>query len=207
MKKTLITLLFLGAIGALTWWLIQLFVVTVDFEMIRGTREEAVIERLKEIRTAQRSYRAKYGTFAGSFEDLINFINKDSLKMEFAEGSFDDSAAVAEGRVKRVEFMIAVKDTLFPEGFNPETLRLIPFSKEATGSDKQFIMDTISIKTESSVTVPVFEAFAPYISFLGDLDKQELTNFRDFRTNTLMKDDGLKVGSLQSTNNEAGNWE
>ena len=109
------------------------------------------------------------------------------------------------------KFQVAVKDTI--QFISPEVLkdvnnlRYIPGSVEATGSMQQFVMDTASIETESRVVVPVFEAFAQYPTFLGDLDKQELINFRDYQINTLNRADGLKVGSLTATTNEAGNWD
>lgn len=207
MKKTLITIALLGIIAALVYWLYSIFAVTINFEKVRAEREKVVVERLKEIRTAQRAFRTKYGRFAPNFNDLIGFINNDSLKMEMSIGSEDDSLAMARGLVRRVVYNVAVKDTIFPKGFKYDNLRFIPFSTEATGAQKEFKMDTVSIKTESSVMVPVFEAYAPYTEFLGDLDKQELVNYIDERVNTLGRDAGLKVGSLTQTNNEAGNWE
>lgn len=207
MKKTLISIALLGVIVVLTYWLYSIFAVTIDFQNIRADREKVVVERLKNIRTAQRAYRTKYGHFAPNFNELIGFINNDSLTMEMSIGSEDDSLAMARGLVKRYIYKVAVKDTLFAKDFKYETLRFIPFSVEATGSQKEFAMDTTSIKTESSVMVPVFEAYAPYVQFLGDLDEQELVNYIDERVNTLGKDAGLKVGSLTQTNNEAGNWE
>lgn len=178
-----------------------------EFEQQVKSREGAVIQRLKDIRKAQRTFRGKNGRFAGDFNELISFVENDSLKMIKAIGSEDDSVAKARGLVSRVEFMIAVKDTLFPKGFDANSLKQVPFSDVATGSMKEFRMDTASIVTESKVRVPVFEAFASYPDFLIDLDKQEVINYRDLKINTLGKDDGLKVGSLSQTNNEAGNWE
>lgn len=207
MKKTLISVVLFGVIVALVYWLYSIFAVTINFEQVRAEREKVVIERLKDIRIAQRSFRSKYGHFAPTFNELITFVNNDSLKMEVSIGSEDDSLAMAQGRVKRFAYNVAVKDTIFPKDFKSENLRFIPFSVEATGVQKEFAMDTISIKTESSVMVPVFQAYAPYVQFLGDLDEQELVNYIDERTNTLGKDAGLKVGSLMQTNNEAGNWE
>lgn len=209
MKKILLQLVLIAGIVVLGWYLYSIFNTPLEFEKQREGREEVVIERLKDIRTAQRLYRQKYMKFTPSFDSLIYFVNHDSLAFERAIGSEDDSLAVAMGQVRRERFMIAVKDTI--EYINPDTkaenLRYIPFSVEATGSAQQFAMDTASIHTESGVVVPVFEAFAAYPTFLGDLDHQELINFRDYRVNTLGRDDGLKVGSLQSTTNEAGNWE
>lgn len=215
MKKILLQIVLIAAIVALGYWLYILLVTPMEFDKARGEREAVVVERLKEIRSAQRAYRSKYGRFTSNFDTLINFVKNDSLSYEMAIGSEDDSLAFAKGLVKKVKFNLAVKDTIFKQGFNAENLRFIPFSdvvdatlnQKAKGDFAQFKMDTISIETESKVVVPVFEAIAPYATFLGDLDKQELINFRDYRINTLGKDDGLKVGSLTSTNNEAGNWE
>lgn len=211
MKKILLQIILLVAIGALVWWLYSLFNTPLEFERIRKEREAKVVERLKDIRTAQRAYRNKYLKFTPSFDSLIAFVKYDSLTFEHAIGSADDSLAVAQGRVSVEKFQVAVKDTI--QFISPEVLkdvnnlRYIPGSVEATGSMQQFVMDTASIETESKVVVPVFEAFAQYPTFLGDLDKQELINFRDYQINTLNRADGLKVGSLTATTNEAGNWD
>lgn len=207
MKKILISVALLALIVFLGFWLVNLFTVPMEFEAQIAKRENAVIKQLKDIRKAQRSFRSKNARFAASFDELINFINNDSLEMVKAIGSEDDSVANARGLVSRVKYKIAVKDTLFPKGYDAQTIKYIPFSKEATGSVKEFKMDTASIVTESKVRVPVFEAFAAYPYFIIDLDKQEVINYRDYKMNTLKKDDGLKVGSLTMTNNEAGNWE
>lgn len=211
MKKILLQIILLVAIGALVWWLYSLFNTPLEFERMRKEREAKVVERLKDIRTAQRAYRNKYLKFTPSFDSLIAFVKYDSLTFEHAIGSADDSLAVAQGRVSVEKFQVAVKDTI--QFISPEVLkdvnnlRYIPGSVEATGSMQQFVMDTASIETESRVVVPVFEAFAQYPTFLGDLDKQELINFRDYQINTLNRADGLKVGSLTATTNEAGNWD
>lgn len=210
MKKAGIITGLVIVIIILCYWLINLFTTPLDFEATRQSRESHVIGKLTDLRTMQRAYRTKYNHFAGSFDELKNFVLNDSIVMEKSEGSEDDSVAMAKGLVKRIKFNVAVKDTI-----NLKYLRIdqidsanyIPFSFTATGSWKEFKMDTSSITTESSVTVPVLQIFAPYTDFLGDLDKQELINFRDIRIYTLHKDDGLKVGSLDVANNEAGNWE
>ena len=209
MKKILLQVLLLAAIAALVWWLYSLFNTPLEFERIRKEREAQVVERLKDVREAQRAYRAKYMKFTPDFDSLIAFVEHDSLVLERAIGSEDDSLAMALGQVRREKFRVAVKDTVqfYTLGGDFNNLRYIPFSIEATGELQQFAMDTASIETESKVVVPVVEVFAQYPTFLGDLDKQELINFRDYQVNTLSRADGLKVGSLTATTNEAGNWE
>ena len=47
---------------------------------------------------------------------------------------------------------------------------------------------------------------APYDTYLDGLDKQEIANLKDLQTK-LGKYCGLMVGSIESPNNGAGNWE
>ncbi len=61
-------------------------------------------------------------------------------------------------------------------------------------------------KTSQGIRVPLFEARAPFESYLGDLNKQELVNLVD-REKKLEHYPGLKVGDVESPNNNAGNWE
>ncbi len=61
-------------------------------------------------------------------------------------------------------------------------------------------------KTSQGIHVPLFEARAPFESYLGDLNEQELVNLID-REQKLEHYAGLKVGDVLSPNNNAGNWE
>ena len=42
-------------------------------------RNAQVIDRIKDIRTAQRAFKSKYQRFTGSFDTLTNFILQDTL--------------------------------------------------------------------------------------------------------------------------------
>lgn len=78
----------------------------------------------------------------------------------------------------------------------------IPFS-----NGQRFEIETNNdYKTSQGIRVPLFEARAPYESYLGDLNKQELVNLVD-REIKLEHYPGLKVGDVFSPNNNAGNWE
>ena len=61
-------------------------------------------------------------------------------------------------------------------------------------------------KTSQGIRVPLFEARAPFESYLGDLNEQELVNLVD-REKKLDHFPGLKVGDIYAPNNNAGNWE
>ena len=61
-------------------------------------------------------------------------------------------------------------------------------------------------KTSQGIRVPIFEARAPFESYLSDLNQQELVNLID-REQKLDHYTGLKVGDIYAPNNNAGNWE
>ena len=61
-------------------------------------------------------------------------------------------------------------------------------------------------QTSQGIRVPLFEARAPFESYLGDLNEQELINLID-KENKLDHYAGLKVGDVYAPNNNAGNWE
>jgi len=78
----------------------------------------------------------------------------------------------------------------------------IPFSE-----GKQFEIEVNNdYKTSQGIRVPLFEARAPFESYLGDLNRQELVNLID-RETKLEHYAGLKVGDVYAPNNNAGNWE
>jgi len=78
----------------------------------------------------------------------------------------------------------------------------IPFS-----NGQRFEMEVNNdYKTSQGIRVPLFEARAPFESYLSDLNKQELVNLVD-REQKLDHYAGLKVGDVFAPNNNAGNWE
>lgn len=60
--------------------------------------------------------------------------------------------------------------------------------------------------TSQGIRVPIFEIRAHYNTYLADLDDQERINLID-KEKKLEHYPGLKVGSVEAPNNNAGNWE
>ena len=83
-----------------------------------------------------------------------------------------------------------------------DAIVVIPFSE---GLRFEFEVNN-DYKTSQGIRVPLFEARAPFESYLGDLNSQELVNLID-RETKLDHYAGLKVGDIYSPNNNAGNWE
>ena len=59
---------------------------------------------------------------------------------------------------------------------------------------------------KSGAPLNLFQAQTPYDTYIGDLDKQQLLNLKDLQSK-LGKYCGLRVGDIESPNNNAGNWE
>ena len=87
--------------------------IPLKFQKEVETRSAAVIDRIKDIRTAERAYKQVNQVYTGNFDSLINFVLNDSMVYEKAFGSADDSVAVARGLVSRETFKVAVIDTIF----------------------------------------------------------------------------------------------
>ena len=175
-------------------------------------RNAQVIDRIKDIRTAQRSFKSKYQRFTGSFDTLISFVLNDSLELERKIVDEDDSVAMAmlkkSGRKNVQKFKVAVIDTVFApkkrSRADVENLRYIP----GTDNKAQFIMEAGIITTESKVMIPVVECRAPYKMYLDTVEfRQDIINLIDNDVHNLQRYPGIKFGSMETGNNEAGNWE
>ena len=210
MKKVLQICLAIVII-ALAYVVYRQIATPVEFENERKTKEAAVIERIKDIRTAERAFKSKYQRFTGSFDTLIDFILNDSLIMERRLVDEDDSAAMAQLKLRKIqnveEFSIPVIDTVFaPRKLSVadvQNLRYIP----GTENKVEFLLAAGSVET-GNVVVPVMECKAPYKMFLDTVKyRQDLINLIDENKNIYNKYPGVKVGDINQPNNEAGNWE
>ncbi|MFI3318252.1 MAG: hypothetical protein SNH88_03595 [Rikenellaceae bacterium] len=183
----------------------------INFDKEKAALDQAVIERIKDIRLAQRAFKVKNQRFTGDFDSLINFVLTDSLTMEHKIFDEDDSVGMAQlkkaGKRNVEKFQVAVIDTVFhPKRLTPaqiKELRYIP------GTDKvEYILQAGRITTESKVVIPVVECRAPYTFYLDTVKyHQEIINLIDNDVNNYNKYPGIKFGSMEGGNNEAGNWE
>jgi hypothetical protein len=214
-KITLIVFEILLAAGvlALTYWLYLLISTPIKFENEQKVREAAVIERIKDIRTAERQFKAKHQHFTANFDSLINFVLTETMEGERKKIDEDDSVAMAQAkkkygkRFKNIEkFTFSVKDSLFKHltAEQVKELRYVPFSNNQT----EFILEAGMLATESKVVIPVVECRTPYIAFLDTVKyRQQIINLIDNMENNFNRYPGIKFGAMDRGNNEAGNWE
>lgn len=211
MKKLFQIILAVAIVGLVYVIYVQIST-PIRFDKETKAKKAQVIDRIKDIRTAQRAFKSKYQHFTASFDSLSAFVLTDTLELERTIVDEDDSAAMAmlkkSGKKNIEKFKIAVIDTIFaPKKVtrqDVENFRFIP----GTGNKAQFIMEAGIITTESKVVIPVVECRAPYKAFLDTVAyRQEVINLIDEEQNNFNRYPGVKFGSMDSGNNEAGNWE
>lgn len=201
----------------------------IEFEQEQKFREKKVIARLMDIRKAQQEYRMRNeGKYTASFDTLIEFVKTQKIPFIMKEGVLNDKqledglnerkamAIVNKARktgnwaeakaaglenFKRDTMWVAIMDTIFPKGFDADSLRYVPF-----GNGAQFEMGTKNSTTKSGAPIYLLEVKTPYDVYLNGLDQQEIANMKDLQIK-LNKYPGLMVGSLETPNNNAGNWE
>ena len=211
MKKLFQIILAVAIVGLVYVIYVQIST-PIRFDKETKAKKAQVIDRIKDIRTAQRAFKSKYQHFTASFDSLSAFVLTDTLELERKIVDEDDSAAMGmlkkSGKKNIEKFKIAVIDTIFaPKKVtrqDVENFRFIP----GTGNKAQFIMEAGIITTESKVVIPVVECRAPYKAFLDTVAyRQEVINLIDEEQNNFNRYPGVKFGSMDSGNNEAGNWE
>jgi len=176
----------------------------VEFQKLAKVRIAENIQKLKDIRAVQISYKNKYKGFSDDFDSLLVFINYDSVAVVKSEGEAPDSLtelqAVQAGLISRDTIYIATKSHIFNEDYlttrnkkfplNIEQLRYIPYT-----ADKSYEIDAGSVE-KGEVIVQVFEVSAKYGDVLIGLDaenkKYDLSSF-------------LRVGSMSEASLN-GNW-
>lgn len=172
----------------------------IEFERIKNERYAEVIDRLEDIRDAQKLYKQQYLQYEDNLNDLIGFIDtgyvdiverKDSSFMYYNELYRQDM--MKDTTIYRVIGRESVRDRLFSDTYDAERLRYIPYSEE------EFWMDATTIN-KNGVTVAVFQAAAEKEDFFGDLiEKGQYSYFID------KVQDNLAVGSLTEPT-LSGNW-
>ena len=202
--KTILNIILSIAIVVLGYLLVKSVMKPIEFQKEQEKRYAKTIERLKDIRSVQDAFKAKYGGYTDSFDTLVKFIKADSILVERPDGDIPDTLDLKEALkmkiVKMVATKIAVKDTVFKSKYAPDSIGYVPY-----GEGVMFNLDTATVEA-AKVKVKVFEASVTNKVLLHGLDEQLINNLDDIKV-SLTGFAGLKVGSLKEANNNAGNWE
>ncbi len=212
MKVTLKILLLVASV-VLVYMCYRSVMNPIEFEAEKDLREAAIKTRLMEIRKAQIEYKNIHKVHAANFDQLGKFLNDEKLPFLIKEGVLTDEQlekgmtekeAVKQGLIKRDTMWILAKDTLLGVNYDVADMRYVP----AIPGDKkiEFSMDTTTLKSPAGYEVKVFACEVPYAEYMVGMDPQLRYNLID-KANKQSKFPGLRVGSLEEINNNAGNWE
>ena len=158
-----------------------------DKQLEDGLTESKASKLIEEARNAKRPATAKKKWKEAEKAGLVR-LNKQG--------------EVEEYFFSRDTFWVLAIDTLYPKGFNADSLRYVPF-----GNGAEFELRTgCDSSGKSGNKLYLFEAKTPYRSYLEGVNKDELNNLIDLQLE-LGRYPGLKVGDAEVGNNNAGNWE
>lgn len=214
MKKLIIQIILAGIIIFLGYQCYNSIMIPQRFTELKKARYERIIQRLKDIRTAQDAYKGVYGRYTGSFDSLIHFIKFDSVKVVRSIGSLSDddlekgvteAQAIKEGKIIRDTIKVSALENVFNTAYPIDDLRYVPFTKRK----HQFTMGASSVITDSGVEVPIFSAWVSNMKIFEDVRDQYNDQLleENGERERLKKFPGLKVGDLKEANNNVGNWE
>jgi len=85
----------------------------IEYEAIKKDTRNRVIQKFKDIRTAQQAYRDANGNFAGNFNDLVSFTKNGTVPIFKSIGAIPDSLNLEEA----MELGMVVK---MPDGMSDE---------------------------------------------------------------------------------------
>lgn len=230
--KTVIRILLGVAIAFMGYICVMSVVTPINFENKRATREVEVVAKLSDLRIAEAEFRLQNGRYTADLDSLVLFLQTGKKKELLKEGALTEKqleAGLTEEKAMNIikkakktgNYKEVIENGL--EGFNRDTIFtdvLVSLFKDkyTTESIKEliYIPYTDHVKfvaevnddytTSQGIRVPLVQISAPYESYLGDLDEQELVNLID-KEKQLDHFPGLKFGDIDEPNNNSGNWE
>ena len=156
-----------------------------EFNEEKGIRYKVVIQKLKDVRTAEMAYKELKGQFADNFDALVKSVKEDNFMVVKVIGNPDDTTQV----IRRDTFYEPVLLKIFPPGYMIDSLSYVPY-----GNGAKFSINAGEIE-RGKVKVKVFEISASNEIILNGLDEKYYN-----------KKEGLQVGSMNDPT-YTGNWE
>jgi hypothetical protein len=187
---TLVIKVFLWvAIGVVVFYLGKSLLEPILFEREFEKRREAVIEKLKDIRSAQRTYKELHGAYAEDFNQLSRFIRTGSIPI--LRMMADSTDTTFQRQLVDTLREVRVMDSIFPGRpvWLADSIAYVPYSE---GITFEMVTDEIVL---GKVKVPVLEVSVAFKDFLFDLDPDLYD-----------PEGGLSIGSLFEPSLN-GNWE
>ena len=179
----------------------------IKFNQVKNDRYTQVIDRLKDIRTAQIAHKDVNGFYANNFDCLVSFVDNGI----FTVIEKRDSSYLEYNRTYRIDMLkeveivdtlgfVSVKDSLFGENESYKMMAKVPIE----GTDSEFSIKA-DIIDKNGYQVPVFEVKVKKDIVLFDQNKDLLD-----QENKVISVDGVNgpeiiLGSMSDVST-SGNW-
>ena len=180
----------------------------IRFNQVKNERYAKVIDRMKDIRTAQIAHKDVKGVFSNNFDSLIKFID-DGI---FTLVEKRDSSYLEYDRTYRIDMLkevvvidtlgfVPVKDSLFKNTDRYKNMAYIPVEG---AEDKKFQIKA-EIINKNGYKVPVFEVKVAKNIILFDQDADLLKQENETVSVDGVNGSEIILGSLSNVSTN-GNW-
>ena len=198
----------------------------IRFQETQKRINATTIQRLKDIRAAQESHLAVYGTFAETFDSLIRFVQAPVVPVEFNMGSFHDTLPEAQSHeegyvIKRGQIPAIAEEVGMSEKalFDLITSDLSPYKVRDT-LYTSFYAENFNPEFRTSQRLPLVSldslAFNPYTGERFVMRTGAVEVGRVWQPTILVQDptpfgrekvkkDTLRFGSMMEAHRD-GNW-
>ena len=179
----------------------------INFNEVKYNRYYDVIDRLKEIRTAQIAFKDVNGVYSNNFDSLVNFIDNGIFTLIEKR----DSSYLEYDRIYRIDMLkevvvvdtlgfVSVKDSLFKNNTTYKDMKKIPVK----GIDTVFQIDARIIMI-NDYKAPVFEVKVSKNIVLFDQDEDLLKLENETISIDGVNGSEIVLGSLNEVSTN-GNW-
>ena len=179
----------------------------IKFNQVKNDRYTMVIDRLKDIRTAQIAHKDVNGFYANNFDSLVSFI--DSGIFTLIEKR--DSSYLEYNRTYRIDMLkeieivdtlgfVSVKDSLFGDNESYKMMAVVPI--DGTNSEFSIKADIID---KNGYQVPVFEVKIQKNIVLFDQNKDLLDQENKVISVDAVNGPEIILGSMTDVSTN-GNW-
>jgi len=193
--RLIINLILLAIVAALIYALVLSISEPIAFKAEKDKRENAVVDKLMQVRQAQEIYRSIHnGAFAGSWNDLKSTLKTGRIPFVSVLGDPDDPNFT--GVITYDTSYVAAIDSVRSLGWNIDSLQYVPY---AGGKSFNIQADTLSYQ---KTLVDVVEVGISRKDFMGRFADAKFKRYDvSYDPNTV-----IKFGDMNKPN-LSGNWE
>ena len=180
----------------------------IRFNEIKNDRYAKVIDRMKDIRTAQIAHKDVKGEYASNFDSLVKFIDEGIFTLIEKR----DSSYLQYDRTYRIDMLrevividtlgsVPVKDSLFKDTDRYKNMAYIPIE----GIEDSTFQINAKIINKNGYKVPVFEVKISKNTLLFDQDNELVVQENETVSVDGVNGPEIVLGSLNNVSTN-GNW-